>query len=208
MISQEILHADLLTMAPEDFFLKYIVKSKNWYFSDYLKVPPDEIVDQMDYFKEVVSKNMGISFHSSQIVGSAKTGFSLSPKKPLKPFHDADGSAKTSDIDVAIVSSKLYEELWALLRKINGHRYYTNYYQQLASSVFRGYINDGSLKKFDSVREKWLERISPINMALQDNLRFVHPITYRIYRSWEDLEEYQLLGINKVRAKLEGARNV
>ena len=32
----------------------------------------------------------------------------------------------------------------------------------------------------------------------------VHPITYRIYRSWEDLEEYQIIGIEKTKKYLEG----
>ncbi|MCF2669504.1 hypothetical protein JQM81_13305 [Faecalicatena contorta] len=50
--------------------------------------------------------------------------------------------------------------------------------------------------------------ISPINLMLQDKLRFEHPITYRIYRSWDDLEEYQMLGINKARIALEGKENV
>ena len=44
--------------------------------------------------------------------------------------------------------------------------------------------------------------------VVQHKLRFEHPITYRIYRSWEDLEEYQLIGISKARAALEGKKNV
>ena len=50
--------------------------------------------------------------------------------------------------------------------------------------------------------------VAPINKALQDKLRFEHPITYRIYRSWEDLEEYQMQGISKARNVLEGKSNV
>lgn len=50
--------------------------------------------------------------------------------------------------------------------------------------------------------------VAPINMALQDKLRFEHPITYRIYRSWEDLEEYQMLGIAKAKMALEEKKDV
>ena len=67
---------------------------------------------------------------------------------------------------------------------------------------------DKNLQKIDNIREEWDDMISPINLMLQDKLRFEHPITYRIYRSWDDLEEYQMLGINKARIALEGKENV
>ena len=85
MAGQTELQADLLSLNPQEFYLKHIVKSHNWYFSDYLHIPQDEIVDKMDYFKEIVSTELKISFHSLQIVGSAKTGYSLSPRKLFKP---------------------------------------------------------------------------------------------------------------------------
>ena len=64
------------------------------------------------------------------------------------------------------------------------------------------------MQKIDNIREEWDDMISTINLMLQDKLRFEHPITYRIYRSWDDLEEYQMLGINKARIALEGKENV
>ena len=88
MNSQEILKKDLSSLEPKEFYLKHIVKSHNWYFSDYLGFAQDEIIDKMDYFKEIVSSNLGISFHNVQIVGSAKVGYSLSPQKLLRPFHE------------------------------------------------------------------------------------------------------------------------
>ena len=50
---------DLLSMKVEDFYLKHIVKSYNWYFKEYLKVSSDEILDRLDCFKEIISKNFG-----------------------------------------------------------------------------------------------------------------------------------------------------
>ena len=97
--------------------MKHIVKSYNWYFSDYLRVPQNEIVDRMDYFKEIVSSYFGISFHSLQIVGSAKTGYSLSPQKVLRPFHDEIPGEPSSDIDIAVISEKLFLGFWDKLRK-------------------------------------------------------------------------------------------
>ena len=45
MIDAEMIKADLLSLDTRDFYIKYIVKSKYWYFSDYLEVPGDEVID-------------------------------------------------------------------------------------------------------------------------------------------------------------------
>lgn len=69
----------------------------------------------------------------------------------------------------------------------------------MTASIFRGYINDKVLIEIPSIRTEWLAVVAPINKLLQDELMIVHPITYRIYRSWEDLEEYQIIGIEKTK---------
>ena len=48
MEGQVELKKDLMTLEPEEFYFKHIVKSRNWYFSEYLHIPPEEIVDKMD----------------------------------------------------------------------------------------------------------------------------------------------------------------
>lgn len=201
-IDRELLMHDLRYLEPKQFYLKYIVKSHNWYFAEYLKIPAGELIDKMDYFKEIVSSNLSISFHSLQIVGSAKIGYSLSPQKLLTPFHDGTSKEPSSDIDIAIVSERLYQMFWDKLRHVKG-LWNQRYYDQLTKSIFRGYINDKDLIKIDGIREEWTEMTSPINVELQDKLGFVHPITYRLYRYWDDLEDYQMYGISKAKKKLE-----
>ena len=207
MPEQENLKTDLLTLDPKEFYMKHIIKSHNWYFSEYLKVPAEDLVDKMDFFKEIVSSNLHINFHNLQIVGSAKTGYSLSPKKVLRPFHDEIPGIPPSDIDIAIVSQKLFENYWEKARHIKGIQYQP-YYLNLTKSIFRGYINDKDLVEIGGVSREWDELIDPINVTLQDKLGFIHPITYRVYRSWEDLEDYQLGGILKAKRTLEGSEHV
>lgn len=207
MPDQKNLKTDLLTLDPKEFYMKHIIKSHNWYFSEYLKIPAEDLVDKMDFFKETVSSSLCINFHSLQIVGSAKTGYSLSPKKVLRPFHDEIPGIPPSDIDIAIVSQKLFENYWEEIRHIKGIQY-RPYYLYLTRSIFRGYINDKDLVEIHEVARKWNELIDPINVTLQDKLGFIHPITYRVYRSWEDLEDYQLGGILKAKRALEGDEHV
>lgn len=208
MTPQEMIKSDLLNLDPYAFYMKHIVKSHNWYFSDYLHFPSNEIVDRMDHFKEIVSSHLQISFHSLQIVGSAKTGYSLSPKKLLTPFHDEIPGAPSSDIDIAIISDRLFHHFWSELRDIRGLWNKQPYFTYLTSSIFRGYINEKDLTAIPGPDKEWESLVRPINVKLQDSLGFVHPITYRLYRSWDDLQDYQIGGIAKVKRVLEGKQNV
>ena len=199
------LQEDLKLMPERDFFMKHIVKSQNWYISEYLKVPVESLIDHLDTLKEIVSKNFEIGFHSLQIVGSAKTGFSLSPIKIFTPFHDASDEIPASDIDIALVSDRLYHYWWGEIRK-NRRIYYPEYQfvlEALSKSVFKGFINEKDICKLPEFRIEWHKIADSTNRELQDSLGFVHPISYRIYRSWEDLEEYQLYSIKKAKKQQE-----
>ncbi len=199
----ELLKNDLLSLDPKQFYVKHILKSRNWYFSEYLKIPDNEIIDKIDYFKEIVSTRFRISFHSVQIVGSAKVGYSLSDKKILKPFHDEGPDSETSDIDIAIVSERMYEDLWEKLRHIKDVYLNIHYYTNLSKSIFKGYINEKDLLHFDELGKDWTTITDNLNKQLQDELSIIHPISYRIYRSWEDLEDYQVYSISKANKKLK-----
>lgn len=205
MTDFDMLRKDLILLSPEEFYVKHILKSHNWYFSEYLKIPKDQLIDKMDAFKEIISKKFGISFHNVQIVGSAKVGYSLSPSKLFVPFQPDQ-----SDIDIAIVSEKLYSHFWESFRKLQGRFavYNTNHYIYIAKSIYRGFINEKDLKCFPEIKKDWISKSSPANLILQDKMNFEQEITYRIYRSWDDLEEYQLSSITTARKRiLEGEYN-
>ena len=193
---------DLISLSPDDFYYKHIVKSSVWYFTEYLGMKSNELVDGMDEFKQIVSKNFHINFHNVQIVGSAKTGFSLSPNRLLEPFAFLDDD-NVSDIDVAIISDKLFNDYWDKLR-IYKKICYQNVYNYICKSIFRGYISDRNILKIEGVNKEWSSLTDSLNVSLQDKLGFEHPISYRIYRNWDDLEEYQMSGIRKARKELEG----
>ena len=201
MMNADIIKEDLLELDAKDFYMKYIVKSKYWYFSEYLQADDVAVIDLLDRFKEIVSDHFNISFHSLQLVGSAKTGFSISPRKALAPFHDGDETQQSSDIDIAIISERLYRYYWDKMRQTEKIQY-QRFYNQLTQSIFRGYINDKTLMEISPIRAEWQNLISPINKLLQDELKIIHPSTYRIYRSWEDLEEYQIKGIERTKKKV------
>lgn len=201
----ETVKKDLLEKSEKDFFMKYIIKSYNWYFAEYQKIPVDCLAERLDLLNEIVSQRFGIGFHSIQIVGSAKTGFSLSPYKIFAPFRETFEGKESSDIDIALVSDYWYSLFWQKIKRTPQIYYSENQelFVRLSKSIFKGFINEKDICKITNLRVMWHRYADLANKELQDRLSFVHPITYRIYRSWEDLEDYQLYGIKKAKQQLE-----
>lgn len=194
---------DIKKLEAREFYIKYIIKTNNWYFAEYQHTKEHELIDKMDQFKEIVSDCFDVSFHGAQIVGSAKLGMSLSPKKPFRHFVESasESNPKESDIDIAIISNSLFEEIWDKIRSERKKNVIPKY-TSIAKSIFRGYINDKEFKDLDGLRKEWEEKISKCNILLQGELSIIHPISYRIYRNWEDLEDYQIDGIMKTKEVL------
>ncbi|MGV7115068.1 hypothetical protein [Paenibacillus kyungheensis] len=198
MYDYDLMKLELKSLDPAEFYMKYIVKSYNWYFEEYLNGGNEKLIERIDSFKEIVTKNFGISFHSVQMVGSAKIGFSLSPTKKLREFikETLKEDDKVSDIDLAIVSDSLFNDIWKAMRKHKSNYYMSNY-SRVASSVFLGYINDKDFLNVPNFNSEIEFMINNTNKELIEELSIIHPVSYRIYRSWEDLEEYQLTSIIK-----------
>ncbi len=205
--SVDTIKQDIKALSERDFYLKYIVRSDNWYFENVLGYSKDRLTDISDDFRMTISEELGISFNSIMIVGSSKIGYSLSPHKLLLPFS-ADGAERTaSDIDVAIISSEVFERFWKLFRENYSSKYSAFYRGTDRSSgifceVYRGYINEKSILNVSECRKPWMELCGESKKKLRDKLFIQNEVTYRIYRSWEDFEEYNLKNIAKVKEKV------
>lgn len=201
------LKEDIKSLSERDFYLKYIVRSENWYFENVLGYPKDKLTTISDDFRMTISEELGISFNSIMIVGSSKIGYSLSPQKLFLPFS-VDGKARAaSDIDVAIISSEIFEKFWKMFRENYSSKYYVTYHGTKFGSgiyceVYRGYINEKSINNVNECRKVWNELCGESKKKLRDKLFIQNEVTYRIYRSWEDFEEYNLKNIAKVKAEI------
>lgn len=193
---------ELIELEEKQFYIKYIVKTTNWYFSTYMNFDNEAMLETLDHFKEIVSEKLAISFHSAHIVGSAKIGYSLSPHKPFMPFHEEVLGAPSSDLDVAVVSDHLFNLIWQKLRACYKTQYILNY-NKVTSTIFQGYINEKDISNISGIGQDLIDMFSPVTKTLQDELNIIHPITYRIYRSWEDLEQYQISGLSKLKKYME-----
>lgn len=205
--SIETIKEDIKTLCEREFYLKYIVRSDNWYFENVLGYSKEKLVGIADDFRMTISEELGISFNCIMIVGSSKIGYSLSPNKLFLPFSVDGADRDASDIDVAIISSDIFEKFWKLFR-INYSTKYSYLYRGAGTKsgifceVYRGYINEKSITSIGECRKPWLDLCGESKMILRDKLFIKNEVTYRIYRSWEDFEEYNLKNISKIKTML------
>ncbi|MOA35991.1 hypothetical protein D3C78_1574880 [compost metagenome] len=115
----------------------------------------------------------------------------------FKPFELETDSENKSDIDVAIISADTFEYFWKLYRQSYSVKN-SRIYKYVSREIYRGYINERNLNEIDQCRKEWNALSNKCNRMLKSNLFLRHEITYRIYRSWEDFEEYNLLTIQTI----------
>ena len=184
---------DIKILSGKDFLMKYLLKSPNWYFSEYQRMNANEAIEQMEKLKAILNSKIGVAFHNVLMVGSGKIGCSLSPNKKFRNFNE------DSDIDIAIVSLKLFYELWEKIRTASANEHIPRY-TSIASSIFRGFINEKDFSSIDFARQFWNNKIADLNRCINEDVNIYHTINYRIYRSWEDLEDYHIKGINTLKS--------
>lgn len=187
---------DLVRFTEKEFFSKYYLRSANWYFKEKMQLDIDEQHDMLGKLKLIIVDCIPVSFNNIQIVGSSILGCSLSPKKAFREFQD------TSDIDIALISPELFSELWREIR----HSYSTklkSVYGYLIKSIYRGYLNEKDLLKIPSVRMLWREGSVLSKKKIREEIGIPNEITYRLYRSWEDFEDYQIDSIQKLGRSLQ-----
>lgn len=192
---------DLNTIDTRQFYMKHIVRSENWYFENVLSIPKEDIIKAVDDFKILVSSSLGVSYNSVMMVGSGKTGYSFSPKKKLKEFTMEPTSDEKSDIDIAIISSHIFEQFWKIFRDSYD---VTNkvHYNHISREIYRGYINERNINCVSQCRVKWQSISNEATRKLKQNMYFKHDISYRIYRSWEDFEEYNIASIDELKMEV------
>lgn len=200
---------DLEVLSEKQFYTKYMIRSDNWYFENYLGKNPKDAVRLSDDYRLIVSESLGVSYNSVMMVGSGKIGYSLSPpnlehpeiSKTFLPFNDDEKIRKISDIDIAIISSDIFSHYWKKFRN-SFKPQYKNLYAHLYQEIYRGYINERNIQDVDGCRKEWNETAVQSKKKLHGELYFRHEVSYRIYRSWEDFEEYNIQNIKKLQREV------
>ncbi|GHB08079.1 hypothetical protein ACFFLG_18210 [Shewanella indica] len=145
---------------------------------------------QMFEIRETICDKFEIDFTDVIMVGSGKLGFSIKPSRRFEVFND------DSDIDIAIVSTKLFERIWqeAYLFKKSGADW-------PSSNNFFKYISEGWIRpdklpssSYFEFTDEWWKFFN----SLTSSNRF-GPFKVRggLYHSHFFLQEYQTICIEQ-----------
>ena len=141
------------------------------------------------------------------VVGSTKLGFSLDPDTLYRPF------CSESDIDVALVSSKLFDEIWrsGYDYKYSGQEWKKKEHNKFIKYLFRGWIwidmsPESPLIPLIDKGVKLFEKMTSSGMFGN------HKISGALYQSYFFLENYQKRCIehcikDKIESEVQNADN-
>jgi hypothetical protein len=158
------------------------------------------------HFKNLLSKRLEVHTNNIEIIGSAKLGFSLNQEKLGEPF------GIKSDIDVAIISNRLFEHAWSELISIKDEKWLDLRRKErlnlieCQSDVYWGYIRPDKVPIGTAFSKWWWGIFEELSANTDYEKRRVRG---RLFKSWERAQECYCASIQNVLKSLhrEGDRN-
>jgi hypothetical protein len=160
-------------------------------------------------FRDEIASQLGVSHGDIRIVGSGRLGFSMKPWKNLARFTD------TSDIDVVIVSSDAFDELWlSLLQAAYPRQPMTEklggWLKDRRNEVYTGWITPVEIhidnriygEKARPVLDFKTRWFNALKRASQHPPRRHEDVKGRLYRTWQHAELYHLNSLAALRKSL------
>ena len=153
-------------------------------------------------FRKRIAIKFGISFHEIFITGSGKLGFS--PRKGKVFDYD-------SDIDVAIISSELYDKIMSYIhsyqmelhenRKAVSERELEKYHKFLEYGAI-GWMRPDLLPtsfRIKEIKSDWFDFFDSISYGKSEAGNY--KVTAGAFKSYAHLEKYTLSGLRSIRTK-------
>ncbi|MFG0322125.1 hypothetical protein ACF8EF_07260 [Pseudomonas sp. zjy_15] len=151
--------------------------------------------DQHYQLKERVCEHFNVEYNDVIMVGSGKLGFSIKPNRRFEAFGDE------SDIDIAVVSTRLFEKVWTEAYAFKkGGAYWPK------SSEFFRYLSEGWIRPDKLPRNKYFEFTSHwwdfFNGLTSSGNYGPYPIKAGLYHSNYFLQEYQKICVEQCKDSL------
>ncbi|TFB66180.1 hypothetical protein [Cryobacterium sp. Hz9] len=186
------LASELLDHTPEDYVSHHVIDRVPAIFSD-----RQSYID----WKKSIAEGLQVDPYGVILVGSACTGFSLSPQKNFREFN------ARSDLDVAVISDRHFDEAWRYLRDlgsdvhklplaskraVNSHR---------SGHVFDGVIATDQFVQYLPFGKTWVPVLERATISRPADGR---QVKVRLYRDLFALRSYQRRGVEEARTRLIG----
>jgi hypothetical protein len=146
--------------------------------------------DQHYRLKEQVCDHFEVEFNDVIMVGSGKLGFSIKPSRRFQPFND------DSDIDIAVVSPKLFEMVWNEAYLFKKGRAYWPQSESFFKYLSEGWIRPDKLPRneYFQFTSKWWDFFNTLTSSGQYG---PYAIRAGLYHSNFFLHEYQKICIEQ-----------
>lgn len=192
--AKDLLIAELKDLSADDFVSRNVLDRVPWLFSDR---------HQYIEWKTSLGVELELDPYMLLVVGSASLGLSLSPYKRFNDF------GPRSDIDVAVVSARHFDEAWRWLRELGPENLPER--DEVERDMFkwhrRNLIFDGAI-----ATEKLLPKLpfgstwmTALGHASSREPTQGRKINARIYRDFESLRKYHVANIRKIKLELTAA---
>ena len=147
--------------------------------------------------KNTIAQNFELNPQEVIMIGSAKLGFSISPRKLWESFHDE------SDIDMVIISATIFDKFWKDLYDFNFNINLTDrtekedkQYYRFLEYFFRGWLRPDVFPFLYSGRKEWEGFFKSISYG---EFGEQHKISGAVFRDWEFYEAYHTSNIREIR---------
>jgi len=139
-------------------------------------------------------ESLQIPLHPLQLIicGSAHLGFSPVPDKLGKAFD-----ARMSDMDVAIVSTELFDDWWSELQVCD---IVPSVLTRISEDLFWGFINPANVHNVSEIGRKWWKLFGEIKTDRANGVRG------RVYRNFWAMQSYHKHAIYEARKRLFNQR--
>jgi hypothetical protein len=175
------------------------VRMLNRYFHSgqsvaFLGADPEEEPSFKSTLAHLIHASLGVQLHPFELVlcGSAHLGFSPVPEKLGKPFNSL-----SSDIDVAVVSTELFDRWWAELQTSG---LVPAVLTRVAEDLFWGFINPANVNNVSKIGNKWWQVFGDLQTDRAKGVRG------RLYRNYWSMQNYHMHAINGGRNALNRMR--
>ncbi len=157
--------------------------------------------DRVKYvaWKHDLADGLQVDPYCVVLVGSACTGFSLNPDKNFGEF------TAESDLDVAVISDRHFDEAWRFLRELGGqiHKLPSASKRAVNSHksghIFNGVIATDKFVQYLPFGTAWVPVIERASTSTPADGRTVK---VRLYRDMVALRSYQRIGVEMARTAL------
>jgi len=184
---------------------QHLIEGFSYYFSNH------HDSNEEFNFKKELSKSLNIHIRDIAIVGSAKLGFSIKPEKVTPGLYlykkfdfnfINNNEEEKSDIDIAIVSSQLFDkQLLELYRFTNSYKDLSGFsgksYAPHSKSIVKGWLRPDRLPKGYNISNT----IDEFRKIYKD--KYERAINFGIYKSWDYFESYHVNNVKTLKINLE-----